>query len=85
MTCAGNDCLAYAKDGSVLYPVSRDQLFDHDIISDSKRASEQWLSCQQGNDLLSTFERFDKCRGVTIGLPAAKLDNVEVLLPPLRL
>lgn len=30
---------------------------------------DEWLTCQSGNDLLTTFERFDKCRGVSIGLP----------------
>ena len=65
MDCSLADCVAYTSDGDPLYTIPREQYFgvDGDDLDD------QWLSCQSGNDLLTTFERYDKCRGVTIGLP----------------
>jgi hypothetical protein len=60
-------CLAVAKDGEILYTVPRGQL--HDLASDESSRLNAWLSCQDTNDLLSTFERYDRCRGINVGSP----------------
>lgn len=83
MECDSRDCTAFTKDKEPLYTISREQMGGQSIYSD--HSFDQWLSCQQGNDLLSTFERFDKCRGITIGLPPLPFRDVEIRLPPLAL
>jgi hypothetical protein len=80
MDCDSFDCVAYTADDEALYSIPRDQYFG--VNSDDPEKA--WLSCQSGNDLLSTFERYDKCRGVSIGLPLQGHD-VIVDLPKLRL
>jgi hypothetical protein len=80
MDCDSYNCVAYTADNQALYAISREQYFGINT-DDSKEA---WLSCQSGNDLLTTFERYDKCRGVSIGLPLPTHD-VIVNLPKLRL
>ena len=67
MDCDSFNCVAYTADDQALYTIPREQYFG--INADDPQ--EAWLSCQSGNDLLTTFERYDKCRGVTIGLPLA--------------
>jgi hypothetical protein len=64
--CDNIDCIAYSADDAPLYSVPRSQYYG-DRLEESKR--DAWLSCQSRDNLLSTFERYDKCRGVTIGLP----------------
>jgi hypothetical protein len=68
MTCDAINCVAYTADGDTLYTIPRDE--PH---------RDEWLSCQSSNDLLTTFERYDKCRGVNVGLPS---QAGEVLLDP---
>jgi hypothetical protein len=80
MDCDSFNCVAYSADGEALYSVSREQHFGINT-DDSKEA---WLSCQSGDNLLTTFERYDKCRGVSIGLPLQSHD-VIVNLPKIRL
>ncbi len=80
MDCDSFNCVAYTADDQALYTISREQHFGINA-DDSKEA---WLSCQSGNDLLTTFERYDKCRGVSIGLPQQTHDLI-VDLPKLRL
>jgi hypothetical protein len=80
MDCDSFNCVAYSADGEALYTVSREQHFGINT-DDSKEA---WLSCQSGDNLLTTFERYDKCRGVSIGLPLQGND-VIVNLPKIRL
>jgi hypothetical protein len=65
MKCDLADCVAYTADGDALYTVPRDQY----LGVNGGGTKDEWLTCQSGNDLLTTFERFDKCRGVSIGLP----------------
>lgn len=65
MKCDLSECVAYTADGDALYTVPREQYLG--VNGDG--AKGEWLSCQSGNDLLTTFERYDKCRGVSIGLP----------------
>lgn len=82
MDCDSFDCVAYTADNDALYTIPREQY----LGMSGKNGQEQWLSCQSGNDLLSTFERYDKCRGVTIGLPNPSLGNyLQLELPKLRL
>jgi hypothetical protein len=80
MDCDSLNCVAYSADGEALYSVPREQQFGINT-DDSKEA---WLSCQSSDNLLTTFERYDKCRGVSIGLPLQSHD-VIVNLPKIRL
>jgi hypothetical protein len=67
--CDSFHCVAYTADDDVLFSIPREQYFG---VSGNGHSSDSWLACQSGNDLLSTFERYDKCRGVSIGLPAGR-------------
>ena len=67
MDCNSFTCVAFTADNEVLYTIPRDQYLG--IRSGGNDGQDEWLSCQSGNNLLSTFERYDKCRGVSIGLP----------------
>jgi len=62
--CLLLDCIAYDAAGNELYTIPREQYYG----ADENRA-DAWLSCQSGNDMLSTFERFKGCRGVSLGIP----------------
>jgi hypothetical protein len=74
MNCDSFVCVAYSADGDALFTIPRDQTSRVTDVGDNGR--NEWLSCQSGNDLLTTFERYDKCRGVTIGLPARSHDSL---------
>lgn len=80
--CDSVDCVAYAADGTALFSFPREQMI-HAPAAEAN--DDDWLSCQQNDDMLSTFERYDKCRGVGIGLPPKVIRDVEVKLPSLRL
>ena len=82
MDCDSFNCVAYTADDVALYTIPRDQYMG--VRASGDNPQEEWLSCQSGNDLLTTFERYNKCRGVSIGLPLQTLD-VIVDLPKLRL
>jgi hypothetical protein len=56
-------CGAYDYDGNYLYSVPREQVYPN-----STGGSDDWLACQSGDDMLSTFERFDRCRGIGVML-----------------
>ena len=73
--------MAYTADDFALFSVPRDQYYG--VASGG--LGEDWLSCQSHDDLLTTFERYDKCRGITIGLPPVGFGNVRLDLPKLRL
>jgi hypothetical protein len=74
--CDFLQCVAYASDGRVLYSFPREQ-----ASHPSRDDFDGWLSCQQIDDLLSTFERYDKCRGISTGLPLKVVDGVQLRLP----
>jgi hypothetical protein len=76
MDCGLSDCVAYNADGDALFTVPREQY----VGTHANNAADEWLSCQSGNDLLTTSERYDKCRGVGIGLPL-QFHDVIVKLP----
>jgi hypothetical protein len=76
MDCGLSDCVAYNADGDALFTVPREQY----VGTNANNAADEWLSCQSGNDLLTTFQRYDKCRGVGIGLPL-QFHDVIVNLP----
>ena len=78
--CDNIDCVAYTADDVVLYSVPRTQYYGQRMDDGSK--SDAWLSCQSQDDLLTTFERYDKCRGVTIGLPLT-FGNTVIEVPGL--
>lgn len=81
LDCDSFNCVAYTADGDALYSLPRDQHYG--INSD--KPEESWLACQSGNNLLTTFERYDLCRGVRIGIPGAELGNIVLNPPMLRL
>ena len=66
--CDGEECVAYNADNEPLFTLDREMRQDLDAMS-AKQLDDAWLSCQDTNNLLSTFERFDRCRGIRIGLP----------------
>ena len=79
--CDSFNCVAYTADGDALFSIPRDQYYgQHGGDSAAK-----WLSCQSHNDLLTVFERYDKCRGISVGLPPVSLGNVLLDLPGLSL
>ncbi len=80
MECDASNCMAVNAEGTTLYTVSRDE----NLTYHGPRGNggyDAWLSCQSTNNLLTTFERYDKCRGIQIGLPAG---NVLLALPRLN-
>jgi hypothetical protein len=79
LDCGLSDCVAYDADGDALFTVPREQY----VGTRGKTAADEWLSCQSSNDLLTTFERYDKCRGVSIGLPLKISDSDIILKLPL--
>jgi len=76
IVCGVIDCVAYTADGDPLYTIPREQYLG--VNGDHPREVSQ--SCQSGNDLLSTFERYDKCHALGIGLPL-DVHGVMVNLP----
>jgi hypothetical protein len=78
--CDSFHCVAYTADGDALYTIPRERYYG--VAGDNPQ--DEWLSCQSGDDLLTTFERYDKCRGVSIGLPL-QIHDVVVNLPLVRL
>lgn len=77
--CDSFNCVAYTADDDALFSVPRDQYFG---VTGNGSTRDSWLACQSGNDLLTTFERYDKCRGVSVGIPVQFRDvtvNVPVL------
>ena len=69
------DCAALDANGNELYRVPRWQVFGVNS-GDPSMASP----CQSSNNLLSTFERADRCRGVGLLLPTP-WDKVNFALP----
>ena len=69
------DCAALDANGNELYRVPRWQVFGINS-GDPTMASP----CQSSNNLLSTFERADRCRGIGLLLPTP-WDKVNVALP----
>ncbi len=80
LDCDSFDCVAYNADDVALFTIPREQYYG--VHGDNP--ADAWLACQSGDDLLTTFERYDKCRGITIGLPPAGLGNVTLDPPKLR-
>jgi hypothetical protein len=81
ITCDILDCVAYTADDVALYTIPREQYYG----PHGDTPGDEWLSCQSHDDLLSTFERYDKCRGISIGIPPVAIGNVQLDLPKLRL
>jgi hypothetical protein len=73
------DCVAYTADGDALYTIPREQYLG--ASGDNPREVSQ--SCRSGNDLLATFERYDKCHAFGVGLPL-QIGGVMVNLPQYR-
>jgi hypothetical protein len=80
LKCDNIDCIAYTADDVALYSVPRSQYYGE--RTDGANSSDEWLSCQSRNNMLSTFERYDKCRGITIGLPLS-FGNTTIAAPGL--
>ena len=81
LKCNSDDCIAYNADDVPLYTIQRSQVYG----SSGEKSADEWLSCQSHDNLLTTFERYDKCRGISIGIPSAAFDNVILDLPKFRL
>jgi hypothetical protein len=64
--CDALQCYAYSRDGEVLFATPRDPGLG--ALSDVPK-SDAALACLDTNDLLTTFERVDRCRGIGIGAP----------------
>jgi hypothetical protein len=79
--CDNFDCIAYSADEVALYSVPRSQYYGDRLDGNNKM--DGWLSCQSRDNLLTTFERYDKCRGVTVGLPLT-FGNTVIGAPGLR-
>ncbi|MEO8061698.1 MAG: hypothetical protein ABI821_03015 [Pseudomonadota bacterium] len=77
--CDSFNCVAYNADEIALFTIPREQYFG--VHGD--KPADGWLSCQSRDDLLTTFERYDKCRGITIGLPPVSFGNVMLDTPKL--
>ena len=82
--CDGEDCVAYTADNEALFSMNRELRKDLGAMS-NEQLDDAWLSCQDTNNLLSTFERFDRCRGIRIGAPPLSLGDVQLKLPKVRL
>jgi hypothetical protein len=78
--CDNASCTAYTADDATLYSVPRSQYYGERIEGSNKMGA--WLTCQSRDNLLTTFERYDKCRGITIGLPLT-FGNTVVAAPGL--
>lgn len=74
--CELDKCAAYDRDGNVLWYLPRDQFFTQGAGKDS----DVWLSCQQHNDMLSTFERVERCQGMGLLMPTP-WDKVRLAVP----
>lgn len=74
--CEVDKCAAYDKDGNVLWYLPRDQFF----TQGNDRDSDTWLSCQQHNDMLSTTERVEQCRGLGLLVPTP-WEKVRLAVP----
>ncbi len=82
--CDGEDCVAYSADNEALFSMDRQFSNAIDPMASGKR-EDGWLSCQDTHNLLSTFERYDRCRGIRIGAPPLTVGNLGVELPKIRL
>ena len=82
--CDGEDCVAFSADNEALFSMNRDLRNDLASMS-NEQLDDAWLSCQDTNNLLSTFERFDRCRGIRIGTPPLNLGGAQLKLPKIRL
>lgn len=82
--CDGEDCIAYTADNEPLFSMDRELRRDLASMS-TEQLDDAWLSCQDTNNLLSTFERFDRCRGIRVGPPPLQLNGVGIKLPRIRL
>ncbi len=74
--CEGDGCTAYSANGE---PLVRYQRNLTGLVFTGDREFDHWLSCQQDDDMLTTFERYERCgRG-----PEAlrRVDRAEVKLP----
>lgn len=82
--CDSEDCVAYTADNEPLFSMSRDLRPGLDGMS-TEQLDDAWLSCQDTHNLLSTFERFDRCRGIRVGPPPLAVSGVDIKLPKVRL
>jgi hypothetical protein len=66
--CDALNCYERAKDGRILRTTSRDRNFGQ---VPGRSGSDAWLSCQDTDNMLSTFERYDNCRGMGVAFSHA--------------
>ena len=57
----------YREKDDLLRRMYREQMRDQTIVTNPD-SYDAWLSCQDSNDLMTTFERFDNCQSVKLDL-----------------
>lgn len=82
--CDGDECIAYTADNEPLFSLDRELQPDFHSMS-AGQLDDAWLSCQDTHNLLSTFERFDRCRGIRVGPPPLRLNDEGIRPPKIRL
>jgi hypothetical protein len=83
MECDNISCVAYTADGVALYTVPQAQYYGD--RAPGGNAANEWLSCQSRDNLLTTFQRYDKCHGITIGLPPLAMGDTWIAAPGIRI
>jgi hypothetical protein len=81
--CDNISCIAYTADDVALYTVPRDQFYGE--RAPGEHSAGEWLSCQSRDNLLTTFQRYDRCRGITIGLPPLGVGDTLIAAPGIRI
>jgi hypothetical protein len=79
--CDSFNCVAYTADEVALFSIPRAQFYGDQEGGD--KTGDAWLSCQSRNNLLTTFQRYDKCRGITFALPPTLSGDTLVFAPSL--
>jgi hypothetical protein len=74
--CVGERCVVYDDQGNRLFPYHRNLT---GLIFTSDRQFDEWLACQQDDDLLTTFERYERCQKSPVDL--REVDRALVKLP----
>jgi hypothetical protein len=64
---AARQVTVYREKDDLLRRMYREQMRDQTIVTNPD-SYDAWLSCQDTNDLMTTFERFDNCQSVKLDL-----------------
>ena len=78
---AARQTVAYREPDDLVKRMYRAQMRDQTIVTNPD-SYDAWLSCQDTNDLMSTFERFDNCRSAKLDLFLDRTSAKDVARPP---